>query len=78
VLGTAPGHGALVARSLDRGRTRALTAAPAVPLGRLGQGTSPAIWGIRFATLRHGFVFGRGLWETTDGGLHWTAASIPD
>jgi hypothetical protein len=35
------------------------------------------VWGIRFATPQHGFVFGDGLWETTDGGQHWTSAAYP-
>jgi hypothetical protein len=46
--------------------------APAIPIGRPGQGSSPQVWGIRFATPMHGFVFGNGLWVTTDGGEHWT------
>jgi len=35
------------------------------------------VWGIRFADFFHGFVFGTGLWETTDGGEHWAAAAAP-
>jgi hypothetical protein len=35
------------------------------------------VWGIRFADPAHGFVFGNGLWETTDGGEHWAAAAGP-
>ena len=35
------------------------------------------MWGIRFATPRHGFVFGHGLWETSDGGQRWTSAAYP-
>ena len=35
------------------------------------------MWGIRFATPEHGFVFGDGLWETTDGGQHWISAAYP-
>ena len=35
------------------------------------------MWGIRFAAPEHGFVFGDGLWETTDGGKHWTSAAYP-
>jgi hypothetical protein len=35
------------------------------------------VWGIRFATPSHGFVFGNGLWETTDGGEHWAQAASP-
>ena len=39
--------------------------------------TGPAVWGIRFANPSDGFVFGNGLWETTDGGEHWTSAASP-
>ena len=36
------------------------------------------MWGIRFATPEHGFVFGdTGLWETTDGGEQWTRDFVP-
>ena len=51
--------------------------APAVPLGQPDTSTGPAAWGIRFATPTHGFVFGSGLWVTTDGGRHWRAAAYP-
>ena len=37
----------------------------------------PAVWGIRFANPSDGFVFGNGLWETTDGGERWTPAASP-
>ena len=33
--------------------------------------------GARFASPSHGFVFGNGLWETTDGGGHWTLDAAP-
>ena len=48
--------------------------APVVPLASPG---GAGVWGIRFATPEHGFVFGDGLWETTDGGQHWTSAAYP-
>jgi photosystem II stability/assembly factor-like uncharacterized protein len=36
------------------------------------------VWGIRFATPEHGFVFGdTGLWETADGGEQWSRAFVP-
>ncbi|MFY9777648.1 MAG: hypothetical protein WAK28_24025, partial [Trebonia sp.] len=47
------------------------------PLGQPENGTAPAVWGIRFATPSHGFVFGTGLWETTDGGEQWATAASP-
>ena len=57
-----------VVRTLDRGRTWVGLPAPAEPVGQPGLGGAPAVWGIRFARPEHGFVFGDGLWETTDGG----------
>jgi hypothetical protein len=35
------------------------------------------VWGIRFANPSDGFVFGNGLWETSDGGERWTPAVPP-
>lgn len=82
VLGTAPcAHAPCtsVVRTLDRGASWAGVPAPVVPLGNPYSGTSqPAAWGIRFASPGAGFVFGNGLWATTDGGEHWTAAAGPD
>ncbi len=46
-------------------------------LGEPDAGTGPALWGIRFATPEHGFVFGNGLWVTTSGGEHWSAVPYP-
>ncbi|MGD0998546.1 MAG: hypothetical protein ABR941_09565, partial [Thermoleophilia bacterium] len=79
VLGTAPGHGAVVARSRDRGATWTRRAAPFVDIGwpQSQSGSAAGVWGIRFATATHGFVFGRGLWETTDGGATWTRVAAP-
>jgi BNR/Asp-box repeat len=65
-----------IMRTLDRGASWVRLPAPAVPLA--GPGTSrPAAWGIRFADASHGFVFGNGLWESTDGGQQWTAVPGP-
>jgi hypothetical protein len=77
VLGTAPCPGSpctLIADSLDRGQTWQRLPAPAVALSQPG-GTGA--WGVRFASAEHGFVFGHGLWETTDGGGHWSRAAAP-
>ena len=80
-LGTAPGHGVLLLRTLDRGATWVRLPAPPTALKRPdsqsvyhGYG---AVWGTRFASASHGFIFGDRLWETTDGGLHWTADTAP-
>jgi hypothetical protein len=49
-----------------------------VPLVDEQAGTSgPGVWGIRFANADDGFVFGNGLWETSDGGEQWTSAVSP-
>ena len=80
VLGTASCEHApctSIVRTLDRGVSWRGLPAPVVPLGGPYTSTRPAGWGIRFATPEHGFVFGNGLWETTDGGEHWTAAAYP-
>ena len=77
VLGTAPCPNAVctsIVRTLDRGASWRGLPAPVVPLSRPG-GTG--VWGIRFATPEHGFVFGHGLWETADGGQHWASAAYP-
>ena len=81
VLGTAPcAHAPCtsIVRTLDRGASWAGMPAPIVPLGSPYNFTSQAAaWGIRFASPRQGFVFGNGLWATTDGGEHWSAAVSP-
>jgi len=80
VLGTAPCAQApcpSIARTLDRGASWVGLPAPPEPVGAVGLAATPVVWGIRFATPEHGFVFGDGLWETTDGGLRWTRAQAP-
>ena len=82
VLGTAPcAHAPCtsIVRTLDRGASWAGVPAPVVPLGDPYSNTGqPGVWGIRFARPDVGFVFGSGLWVTTDGGEHWTAVAGPD
>jgi hypothetical protein len=59
VLGTAPCADApctSIARTLNRGASWTARPAPAVPVGAPGQ--AGVVWGIRFATPEHGFVFG--------------------
>jgi BNR/Asp-box repeat len=78
-LGTAPCKHApctSIVRTRDRGVSWRGLPAPAVPL-REPRVAGPALWGIRFATPEHGFVFGNGLWVTADGGEHWSAAAYP-
>jgi len=78
VLGTAPcAHAPCtsIARTRNRGVSWTGLPAPAVPVGAPGQ--AGVVWGIRFATPEHGFVFGDGLWETTDGGPRWSRVPTP-
>jgi hypothetical protein len=80
VLGTAPCRHApctSIVRTIDRGASWRGLPAPVVPLGEPYSSTGPAVWSIRFATPEHGFVFGNGLWVTTDGGEHWSAVAYP-
>ena len=81
VLGTAPCAKApctSILRTLDRGGSWRGLPAPVVPLAaQPGVVAGPAVWGIRFANPSVGFVFGNGLWETTDGGERWTPAVPP-
>jgi hypothetical protein len=79
VLGTAPcvhARCTSIARTGDRGVSWRGLPAPLVPLGEPGV-TGPAVWGIRFAAPEHGFVFGNGLWVTTDGGKRWSFVAYP-
>ncbi len=77
VLGTAPGASAVLLRTLDRGQSWVKLTAPNVTLGRPGSSGAHPAWGVRFASPSHGFVFGKGLWETTDGGAHWALDTAP-
>lgn len=81
VLGTAPCAAkpcTSIVRTLDRGATWTGLPAPVVPIGdRFSPASQPAVWGIRFADPSVGFVFGNGLWETTDGGEHWAEVASP-
>jgi hypothetical protein len=80
VLGTAPCKHApctSIVRTRDRGVSWRGLPAPVVPLGEPGISNGRAVWGIRFATPEYGFVFGNGLWVTSDGGKHWSAAAYP-
>jgi hypothetical protein len=66
-----------ILRTLNRGGTWQGLPAPVVPLGQPENTTGSAVWGIRFATPSIGFVYGNGLWETTDGGEHWAKVAAP-
>ena len=77
VLGTTPGGGTALLRTLNRGRTWWLWRRPLPLLGGATSSGKRTVWGTRFASALHGFVFGHGLWETTNGGRHWTLDSQP-
>ena len=81
VLGTAPCSVkpcTSIVRTLNRGATWVGLPAPVVPLGSPYSSTAQsAVWGIRFADPSVGFVFGQGIWETTDGGERWAAIDGP-
>jgi len=80
VLGTAPCAKApctSILRTLNRGGSWRGLPAPVAPLAAQAEVSGPAVWGIRFANPSDGFVFGNGLWETTDGGERWSAAPSP-
>jgi photosystem II stability/assembly factor-like uncharacterized protein len=80
VLGTAPCSHApctSIVRTLDRGASWVGLPAPVVPLGQPQGPFAADVWGIRFADPAHGFVFGNGLYETTDGGENWAEVASP-
>ena len=81
VLGTAPCSNkpcTSIVRTLDRGATWVGLPAPVAPLADpYTSSAQRAVWGIRFADPSLGFVFGDGLWETTNGGERWEVIAGP-
>jgi hypothetical protein len=77
VLGTAPcAHPpcSAILRTRDRGATWVGLPAPLESVSGVG---GDGLWGLRFADSHHGYAFGHGLWQTTDGGAHWQRARAP-
>lgn len=73
LLGTSsclPSPCTFVLHTLNRGRTWRSLSGLLPAIRRVGA-SRPGVWGIRFATSAHGFVFGTGLWETRDSGKRW-------
>jgi photosystem II stability/assembly factor-like uncharacterized protein len=77
ILGTAPCDVrpcSAILRTTDRGAHWVGLAAPrqgiSYPLGG-------GLWGLRFADAVHGYAFGQGLWETSNGGRSWHRAAPP-
>jgi len=65
-------------RTLNGGKTWAGLPAPNVPLNSpVPFSTAPAAVGIQFAGPSLGFVYGNGLWETSDGGQQWQDTAAP-
>jgi photosystem II stability/assembly factor-like uncharacterized protein len=77
VLGTAPCTQAPcseILRSSDRGAVWVGLPAPRESVSQiLGAG----LWGLRFADPRHGFAYGAGLWQTSDGAASWQRVPAP-
>jgi photosystem II stability/assembly factor-like uncharacterized protein len=77
VLGTAPCARrpcTVILRTRDRGGSWVGLAAPRQ---RVSFSYGPGLWGLRFANASHGFAFGKGLWETTDGSATWRRVTAP-
>lgn len=77
VLGTAPCDAhpcSAILRTTDRGAHWVGLPAPregvSYPLGT-------GLWGLRFADSDHGYAFGQGLWETSNGARSWQKAPPP-
>lgn len=77
ILGTAPCNSqpcSAILRTRDRGAHWVGLPAPRENVSYyLGDG----LWGLRFADPRHGYAFGKGLWETFNGGRSWLRAIGP-
>jgi len=63
-----------ILRTGNRGGSWVALPAPSEPISRPDGG---GLWGLRFANPRHGFAFGNGLWETTNGASSWRRATAP-
>jgi hypothetical protein len=77
ILGTAPCDAqpcSAILRTTDRGAHWVGLPAPRETVSyNLGDG----LWGLRFADAEHGYAFGQGLWETSNGGGSWQQATPP-
>ncbi len=77
VLATAPcAHRPCTAILRTRNRGGSWVGLPA-PREAVSRPDGGGLWGLRFASARHGFAFGKGLWETTNGGTSWRRATAP-
>lgn len=68
------GNGVL-ARTTDYGRSWHRVHAPRLSVSDAPQS---GIVGVSYLTRRVGYLYGRSLWVTTDGGHHWTRRTPPD
>lgn len=69
---------ALLEKTVNGGKTWAKVSAPAPKL------TEPFSWSpkngvstVRFENAKNGWLFNPGLWQTTDGGVHWKSVTLP-
>jgi photosystem II stability/assembly factor-like uncharacterized protein len=70
---------AMIEGTTNGAKTWAKVHAPAIKLDAPGVGPSPAtsVSTIRFENSSDGWLFNPGLWQTTDGGAHWTRIKLP-
>lgn len=77
VLGTAPcPHKPCSAILHTTNRGSSWVGLPA-PLEGVSYPGGPGLWGLRFADPNHGYAFGDGLWQTSNGAASWTHATAP-
>ena len=68
---------ALLDETINGGKTWKAVPAPAVQLEPHFTGSpASAVSSVRFANAKDGWLFGPGLWSTTDGGKHWQRVKL--
>lgn len=69
---------ALLEKTVNLGKNWAAVPAPAVQLQTHDASTpATAVSSVRFANANDGWLFGPGLWATTNGGKHWQRVTLP-
>lgn len=64
----------MILRTRDRGRS--WQGLPA-PLESVSEFEGNGLWGLRFGDAHHGYAFGQGLWQTSNGGASWQHGPAP-
>jgi hypothetical protein len=78
ILGVTPPCKALAEKTTNGGKTWTVVPAPAVELvTHSADSPATAVSSVRFADANDGWLFGPGLWATTDGGKHWQRVKLP-